>query len=71
MFDQHTTHIYLTVRCWTSLQVSSGLASRQRATMPAARGAEAEVPVCDEVHRWCRSVVTTFDELGNTQMTSA
>ena len=47
------------------------MASRQRATMPAARGAEAEVPVCDEVHRWCRSVVTTFDELGNTQMTSA
>ena len=28
--------------------------------MPAARGAEALVPVCDEVHRWCRSVVTTL-----------
>lgn len=26
--------------------------------MPAASGAEAEVPVCLSVHRWCRSVVT-------------
>lgn len=26
--------------------------------MPAARGAEAEVPVCLSVHLWCRSVVT-------------
>lgn len=34
------------------------LASRARAIMPAARGAEAEVPVCLSVHWWCRSVVT-------------
>lgn len=26
--------------------------------MPAASGAEAEVPVCLSVHWWCRSVVT-------------
>lgn len=34
------------------------LASSARATMPAASGAEAEVPVCLSVQRWCRSVVT-------------
>lgn len=34
------------------------LASRARAIMPAASGAEAEVPVCLLVHWWCRSVVT-------------
>lgn len=34
------------------------LASRARAIMPAASGAEAEVPVCLSVHWWCRSVVT-------------
>ena len=28
--------------------------------MPAARGADADVPVCDSVHFPCRSVVTTF-----------
>lgn len=28
--------------------------------MPAARGALALVPVCDDVHMWCRSVVTTL-----------
>jgi hypothetical protein len=28
--------------------------------MAAAMGEEAEVPVWDEVHRLCRSVVTTF-----------
>ena len=44
--------------CWTSLQVRSGLASRARAMMAAAMGAEADVPVCFIVHPWCRSVVT-------------
>lgn len=34
------------------------LASRVRAMMPAAKGAEAEVPVCDSVHFCLRSVVT-------------
>lgn len=34
------------------------LASRAKAIMPAASGAEAEVPVCLSVHWWCRSVVT-------------
>jgi len=28
--------------------------------MPAARGALALVPVCELVHVWCKSVVTTF-----------
>lgn len=37
------------------------LASSARATMPAASGAEAEVPVCLSVQRWCRSVVTWGD----------
>lgn len=31
--------------CCKSLQVRSGLASRDRATIPAASGAEADVPV--------------------------
>ena len=44
--------------CCTSLHVRSGLASRVRATMAAAMGAEAEVPVCFIVQPWCRSVVT-------------
>lgn len=34
------------------------LASRARATIPAASGAEAEVPACLAVQRWRRSVVT-------------
>lgn len=34
------------------------LASRARAIMPAASGADAEVPVCLSVQWWCRSVVT-------------
>lgn len=34
------------------------LASRAKAIMPAASGAEADVPVCLSVHWWCRSVVT-------------
>ena len=28
--------------------------------IPAARGALALVPVCEDVHEWCRSVVTTL-----------
>lgn len=36
----------LTTRCCTSLHVRSGLASRARATMPAAIGELALVPVC-------------------------
>lgn len=42
---------------WAGPQVTY-LASRASAIMPAARGAEAEVPVCLSVHWWCRSVVT-------------
>ena len=34
------------------------MASRARAMMAAAMGAEADVPVCFIVHPWCRSVVT-------------
>ena len=30
------------------------------ATIPAANGAEAEVPVWVDVQVWCKSVVTTF-----------
>ena len=36
---------HLTVKCWTSLQFMLGLASSTRAMIPAAIGAEAEVPV--------------------------
>lgn len=28
--------------------------------MPAANGADADVPVCETVHEWCKSVVTTW-----------
>ena len=38
----------LTTTCWTSLQVSCGAASSMRATMPAARGAAADVPTFDQ-----------------------
>ena len=41
--------LYLTVKCCTSLQLRPALACNVRAMMPAARGALAEVPVCDEV----------------------
>lgn len=44
--------------CWRSLQVRSGFASRVNATIPAASGALADVPVWVLVHAWCRSVVT-------------
>lgn len=38
--------------------VITHLASRARAMIPAARGAEADVPVCESVHFFLRSVVT-------------
>lgn len=37
------------------------LASSARAMIPAASGAEAEVPVCLSVQWWCRSAVTWGD----------
>jgi hypothetical protein len=40
-----------TTRCCISLQVRLELASRAKAQIPAARGAEAEVPVWSEVQR--------------------
>lgn len=49
----------LTTMCCISLQVKSLLASRARAHIPAAKGADADVPVWLVVQRWCRSVVTT------------
>lgn len=49
----------LTTMCCISRQVRLGLASRARAQIPAARGADAEVPVWLLVHWWCKSVVTT------------
>lgn len=39
-----------TTKYCISLQVRLGLASRARAQIPAARGAEADVPVCSTVH---------------------
>lgn len=41
--------------CWPTPY----LASSARAMIPAARGAEAEVPVCDSVH-FCRKSVVTW-----------
>lgn len=38
--------------------VITHLASRARAMIPAARGADADVPVCESVHFFLRSVVT-------------
>lgn len=38
--------------------VITHLASRARAMIPAAKGAEADVPVCESVHFFLRSVVT-------------
>ena len=35
--------------CWTSRQVRQGRTCSMRATMPAARGAAADVPVCPSV----------------------
>jgi hypothetical protein len=46
-----------TIKCWTSLQLRFGFASNASAMIPAASGADAEVPVCLMVHSLCRSVV--------------
>ncbi|KAF1770922.1 hypothetical protein GCK72_002746 [Caenorhabditis remanei] len=45
-------------RCCISLHVNSGFASRARAIIPAARGADADVPVCLSVHPPGTSTVT-------------
>lgn len=45
--------------CCRSRHVRLGFASRTRAAIPAASGADADVPVCDDVHEWCKSVVIT------------
>ena len=50
----------LTIICWTSLQVRLGFDSKAKATIPAAIGLEALVPVCLLVHFPCKSVVITF-----------
>lgn len=41
-----------TTICCMSLHVRVGFASSARAHIPAARGADAEVPVCSTVHMW-------------------
>ncbi len=46
--------------CCMSLQVSSVLASKAKALIPAASGAEADVPVWFPVQSWCKSVVLTW-----------
>ena len=48
--------------CCMSRQVRFGLACRASAQMPAAKGAEAEVPVCESVQLLFRSVVTFTNE---------
>lgn len=48
----------------TAPSLAPYLASRARAMIPAARGAEADVPVCDSVHFCHRSVVTWRMERG-------
>ena len=40
-----------TTKCCMSLQVRLGLASKAKAQMPAASGADADVPVCSDVQR--------------------
>lgn len=49
----------LITMCCMSLQLRFGLASSARAHIPAAKGAEALVPVWLLVQLWCKSVVTT------------
>jgi hypothetical protein len=44
--------------CCISRQVKLRLASKAKAQMPAASGADADVPVWLAVHEWCKSVVT-------------
>lgn len=48
----------------TATSLTPYLASRARAMIPAARGAEADVPVWDSVHFCHRSVVTWRTEKG-------
>ena len=43
---------------WGKVNTDTYLTSKARANIPAARGAEADVPVCESVHRPWRSVVT-------------
>ena len=45
--------------CCMSRHPNFGFASSVSATIAAAIGAEADVPVCDEVHWWRKSVVIT------------
>lgn len=45
--------------CCRSRHVKFWLASNTNAAIPAASGADADVPVCEIVHEWCKSVVTT------------
>lgn len=49
--------------CCMSLHVKSLLASRASAQIPAANGAEADVPVWLDVQEWWRSVVITWRRL--------
>lgn len=46
-----------------AIVVITHLASRARAMIPAARGAEADVPVCESVHFFLRSVVTCTNKV--------
>lgn len=46
--------------CCKSRHVKLPFASSTSAAMPAASGADADVPVCEIVHEWCRSVVTIW-----------
>lgn len=58
-FYWHYFHfIYHSPICCKSLQVKFWFASNTKAAIPAANGADADVPVCETVHEWCKSVVT-------------
>jgi hypothetical protein len=50
--------LYLYYDCIYKNVFNSYLASRTRAKIPAANGAEAEVPVCASVQVLCKSAVT-------------
>ena len=47
-----------TTMCCISRHVKLRLASKAKAQIPAANGADADVPVWLAVHEWCKSVVT-------------
>lgn len=49
-----------TTMCCMSRHVKFLLASSAKAQIPAASGADAEVPVWLAVHEWCKSVVTIY-----------